>query len=116
MKIMLDSIDNCTESYTKPYLDFCAVPIDTKVNRVLEVRFEDGENGENEVEVRSSIEAIIELARDSKVAIIWFQDVGFSNGLMIKKLMKERTYIELDHIFGKNSLCFGQYNFGGILR
>lgn len=114
MILMLDNIDNCSEEYTKPYLDFCSVPINTKINRVLEVRIRDSKNGAYEPETYSSIKTIINLARESKVAIIWFENVDFLTALDIRRLMKERTYIELEHTLGKNMLCFGQYNFGGI--
>ena len=114
MILMMDSIDNCLERYTKPYLDFCAISINTKVNRVLDVRFDAAENGTIEIVPEASIKAIIDLARDAKVAIVWFHDIDYEKSIHIKHLMKERTYTELEHDFGANTLCFGQYNFGGI--
>lgn len=108
MYIRLQRLCDAAEEYIKPYNDMCAYQINQKANRILKV-FLDPFEAEDE----KSIDAIITMAADSKIAIVLFS-CSDDKGDYIKKKMKERLYTEIDYDLGIDYLCFGQFNFGLI--
>lgn len=113
MDLILNRLCDTAEPFTKPYNKMCAYPINQKANRML-FAFTDPIHPDPP----ETIDAVISMAADSKIAVVFFlckeRDKKY-----IREKMRERLYTELDvGDMGvpeyKGGLYFGQFNFGLI--
>lgn len=113
MDLILNRLCDTAELFTKPYNEMCAYPINQKANRMLFV-FADPICSDTP----DTIDAVISMAADSKIAVVFFL-CKEKEKEYIRKKMQERLYTELDAgDMGvpeyKGGLYFGQFNFGLI--
>lgn len=113
MDLILNRLCDTVESFTKPYNEMCAYPINQKANRMLFV-FADPICSDTP----DTIDAVISMAADSKIAVVFFLCKEEEKDY-IRKKMRERLYTELDvEDMGvpeyERGLYFGQFNFGLI--
>lgn len=113
MDLILNRLCDTAAPFIKPYNEMCAYPINQKANRML-FAFSD----EIHLDTPETIDAIIAMAADSKIAVVFFLCKEEEKDY-IRKKMRERLYTELDvEDMGvpeyKRGLYFGQFNFGLI--
>lgn len=114
MDLILNRLCDTAEPFIKPYNEMCAYPINQKANRML-FAFPD----EIHSDTPETIDAVISMAADSKIAVVFFLCKERAEKEYIRKKMRERLYTELDvEDMGvpeyKGGLYFGQFNFGLI--
>lgn len=113
MDLILNRLCDTVELFTAPYNKMCAYPINQKANRML-FAFADPIHPD----LPDTIDAVISMAADSKIAVVFFL-CKEEEKEYIRKKMRERLYTELDAgDMGvpeyKGGLYFGQFNFGLI--
>lgn len=113
MDLILNRLCDTVELFTAPYNKMCAYPINQKANRML-FAFSDA----IQLDTPDTIDAVISMAADSKIAVVFFLCKEEEKDY-IRKKMWERLYTELDAgDMGvpeyKGGLYFGQFNFGLI--
>lgn len=110
MNLILSCLCDTVTQFTKPYNKMCAYQINQNVNRILFVE------ADSEISYET-IDAIIAMIRDSKIAVVIFNCLNIQK-CYIRKKMKERLFTEIEHeLTGhyKDCLYFGQFNFGLII-
>lgn len=113
MDLILNRLCDTVELFTAPYNKMCAYPINQKANRML-FAFADPIHPDPP----DTIDAVIAMAADSKIAVVFFLCKEEEKDY-IRKKMRERLYTELDvEDMGvpeyERGLYFGQFNFGLI--
>ena len=115
MYINLLKLNDTNPIFVKPYNDKCPYPINQEVNQIL---FVDVDHQSWDV-IMPSIDAVIALAAQDKIAILIFNNCGFMIRDYIIQEMKKKLYtqieVELNDYIYENCLYFGQFNRGLII-